>query len=687
MLADRLSLKRGLGRGDLFMHPQSARNLQSCSLGVIALCVGKSSAGNPWLRGRSRLTEMAIEEWFGRIRVQSTNAQHNARSYYRAACRDLLRNRGKSKYDQQNPPSETMPALTPKEFQVASTKGYASALRLVSQCSDLTEESIQSLYESWCGSQKFCFDGEPLHLFEDDFAEEEVQADPQTSWLNPVQDVLAGSMGSRPPEEGEGGPNEDGNEKADDEMDPATVELRNVADAEQLRNLLMQADQESNSDEQPSDNPKTLREALQGVHRVQATVEDLFDSLWRLAMYLRYWYNERKIAEIAARENDQVFQTRSGRLQKWMELARTAIQENGVGFTIPNKIEYGNVVIFIANEKVQGKMIRKAHVGFTLTVWKHSKKPQVVTSPIDMQHCIAIRVIDMVPHLETEAAMFVAPKAWRCSDTSMATIVRPMSLVAVLDCATTKPFDSGLQVELTELSAQSCADLDSIPFWFPEPDPEVEKPFSTMGGVARMERKKRGRKTTTKIFPLKKKQTKSKKKKHQAKNATAEATENTVEGEAAPPKEKKTKKKVTAKKIVQPAEDVIGVPADFRKNQAGRVLIKTMMERLKDLDDSKFPNNLCFTLEGKCRLKAEKYAKITKPEEWGKAVHGHLGRVLAGLKSEPANRKQWMRLIVNICEATYGPERILTEATYWRSAWWTTHLRHSQGLLPKVWSG
>ena len=270
------------------MHPQSARNLQSCSLGVIALCLGKSPDGNPWSRGRCRLTEMPIEEWFGRIRTQSPNAQHNARSYYRAACRDLLRNRGKSKHDQQNPPSEKMPALTPKEFQVACSRAYASALRLVSQCSDITEESLQHLYESWCGSNKFCFDGEPMHFFEDDFADSDVQVDPQTSWLSPLQDVVARSS---QPEGKQGEPNEEDEEDAnvDRESDPVATEFCNVEDAEQLRNLLMQGCTEWNSEELPSENPKTLREALQGVHRVQATKEDLFDSLWRLAMYLRYW--------------------------------------------------------------------------------------------------------------------------------------------------------------------------------------------------------------------------------------------------------------------------------------------------------------------------------------------------------------------------------------------------------------
>ena len=29
-------------------------------------------------------------------------------------------------------------------------------------------------------------------------------------------------------------------------------------------------------------------------------------------------------------------------------------------------------------------------------------------------------------------------------------------------------------------------------------------------------------------------------------------------------------------------------------------------------------------------------------------------------------------------------EKMFIEATYWRSAWWTSHLRHAQGLLPKV---
>ena len=231
------------------------------------------------------MTEMPIEEWFGRIRVQSPNAQHNARSYYRAACRDLLSHRGKTKYDQQNPPSEKMPALTPKEFHVASSRAYASALRLVSQCSDLTEDSLQHLYESWCGSQKFQYDGEPMHFFEDDLAEEDALVDPKTSWLSPLQDVARSSQ----PEGNQGETNEEANQKEDAEIDPVANEFRNVADAAELRKLLMEGGTEWNSEELPSEHPKTLREALQGVHRVQATKEDLFDSLWRLDMYLRYW--------------------------------------------------------------------------------------------------------------------------------------------------------------------------------------------------------------------------------------------------------------------------------------------------------------------------------------------------------------------------------------------------------------
>lgn len=313
-----------------------------------------------------------------------------------------------------------------------------------------------------------------------------------------------------------------------------------------------------------------------------------------------------------------------------------------MGFTIPNKIEYGNVVIFLALEKVEGKIARKAHVGLTLTVWKHSKKPKVVSSPIDMQHCLAIRVVHMVPHLDNEATMFIAPKVWRCFDTSVATIVRPMSLVAVLDCATSKPFDSGLQVELTEFSAQTCADLDSIAMWFPEPDPEVEKPFSTMGGVAHMDRKKRGRKANTKNGKVKKTHVKKKKKNTQKDqqeevDPEAAASGNADEGEEAPSKvsKKKTKqkknKKVMPKKTAQPAENVIGVPGDFRKNNAGRLLIKNMMQRLKDLDDQKFPDNLCFSHEGVCRLKSEKCKNVSwkelvarSPEFFVRECHGIL---------------------------------------------------------------
>ena len=94
---------------------------------------------------------------------------------------------------------------------------------------------------------------------------------------------------SSQPEGNQGETNEEANQKEDAEIDPVANEFRNVADAAELRKLLMEGGTEWNSEELPSEHPKTLREALQGVHRVQATKEDLFDSLWRLDMYLRYW--------------------------------------------------------------------------------------------------------------------------------------------------------------------------------------------------------------------------------------------------------------------------------------------------------------------------------------------------------------------------------------------------------------
>ena len=92
--------------------------------------------------------------------------------------------------------------------------------------------------------------------------------------------------------------------------------------------------------------------------------------------------------------------------------------------------------------------------------------------------------------------------------------------------------------------------------------------------------------------------------------------------------QEKTEKKVTLKPS-QPAEDVLGVPSDFRKNSAGRLLIKKLMERIKDLDDQKFPSNPCFCLDGLCRLKAEKCKGISwkelvarSPEFFVRECHG-----------------------------------------------------------------
>ena len=79
MLSNQESTRRGLPRGSLFLAAETVRNLQHAAMGVISVTVSKSTEGSPWERGGQRLSELAIEQHFGRLRTQSPSAQLTAR--------------------------------------------------------------------------------------------------------------------------------------------------------------------------------------------------------------------------------------------------------------------------------------------------------------------------------------------------------------------------------------------------------------------------------------------------------------------------------------------------------------------------------------------------------------------------------------------------------------------------------
>lgn len=91
MLAAAKAHKLGMPVGSCQMARQTITNLQSCSMAAIIFCLTKEPAFQPFDHGFARMSELPIENWFGFIRVQSSNAQHSARSYWQSVGRQQLK--------------------------------------------------------------------------------------------------------------------------------------------------------------------------------------------------------------------------------------------------------------------------------------------------------------------------------------------------------------------------------------------------------------------------------------------------------------------------------------------------------------------------------------------------------------------------------------------------------------------
>ena len=91
MIAEDYCTNEGLPRGSCFLAPQTMVNMQACALSLITVCVSKDPSFAPWNHGFGRMTELAIEQTFGHLRVQSRNAQLSTRAFMQADARQALR--------------------------------------------------------------------------------------------------------------------------------------------------------------------------------------------------------------------------------------------------------------------------------------------------------------------------------------------------------------------------------------------------------------------------------------------------------------------------------------------------------------------------------------------------------------------------------------------------------------------
>ena len=292
--------KRGLPRGSLFLAPETTRNLIHSALGVLQIVLTKSKEGSPWAFGNHRVTELPTEQWFGRIRTQSASAQHSARSYWTASARDMMRSQRRTKSAKElRPPSGCLSPLSPDLFHNASDRAYRSAARLAAWASKVTLESLNAQYKSWCAQAGYNQEGPLLGDEEEELGLLELEARKSSGKESKgaTHDFLE-HMRSEAGMDCEL-PEEDQTQELEASL---KLDLGEVPDAEQLYELLTAVPEKDDAAEEeiPAESPekgccggqsglaKTLHHALWTLGP-KASDAEIFDSIFRLIMYLRHW--------------------------------------------------------------------------------------------------------------------------------------------------------------------------------------------------------------------------------------------------------------------------------------------------------------------------------------------------------------------------------------------------------------
>ena len=269
LIADQRCGKLSLPKSTFFLHPETMRNVQHVGLAVIAVSLTGCKSGNPFARGHQRLTELAVEEHFGSLRTQSVSAQLTARSFWKAAAREMVRAMKSRKPCE--PPSDSLEPISKEDFLLASRRALKSALRLVSWASAISVESLEMQYREWCECGQF---RAVLGDMDEEDDELEVGED-AAGLLKSLQDEA--NMECDLPEQS---------------ADPVDFELRHVPDNAELKAAFSKEaalDSENlDGPETLTGTPKTLFQAMYPLNPDSSAVV-VFDRLWRLLMSIRYW--------------------------------------------------------------------------------------------------------------------------------------------------------------------------------------------------------------------------------------------------------------------------------------------------------------------------------------------------------------------------------------------------------------
>ena len=250
---------------------------------------------------------------------------------------------------------------------------------------------------------------------------------------------------------------------------------------------------------------------------------------------------------------------------------------------------------FMQNLKPLIGTMSVARVALVTSVWFTVRKPKLATQRIPLEQSVAIRVVVM--EKQVGPGVEENPK-WLCNNGSPVWVLRPNSIVAILDH---EHFENETEGCVLTLTAQSLGvvsnSLGSVHEWWPEMETEVlesdKKKVLPSKFPGLFVQRRRAQKRAAKKAAQKKEKSQKKKKKSKPKLNT-----------------KKKSKKV---KLIPP------VLANFKRNRRGELLIMQMMEGCKVLDAEKFADSASFSADGLCRLSN---VAACKNVPWSKFVQG-----------------------------------------------------------------
>ena len=270
----------------------------------------------------------------------------------------------------------------------------------------------------------------------------------------------------------------------------------------------------------------------------------------------------------------------------------------GISGDNPATFRNGQVVAFLSNHR------RGPYVGLVISCWEGTRKPRLATQPLSLKSAHTLRVVEMSHSEKEEGETF-----FTCGAFSQVHMLRPWKLMCILDvCSTREELDSTC-VKITEGCLEWLEQAKSSKKWWPDPEPETSEEKKILPVLAGRKPKRKRRFN----FGKKSKDKKSSAGALQDKKSSAGAVQDSkaekqTKKDHKGEKDKKKGKKKEEKQWQDSAHtkgqgaEIKFLPENFRKNDAGRRLIRQTMRRMFDLDMAAFKDRPLFDNMGLCRL-------------------------------------------------------------------------------------